>query len=100
MNKNQKPSEMVIPSIRKCCWCGKPKKRGKGKSCMVSVSGLGKRYYWNCGCLDNYSFTEFTDTEIGEIVQEIAYKQHHEEQADDYLEKIYILREWLLRQSA
>ena len=41
-----------------------------------------------------------SDTEIGEIVQEIAYKQHHEEQADDYLEKIYILREWLLRQSA
>ena len=61
MNKNQKPSEMVIPSIRKCCWCGKPKKRGKGKSCMVSASGLGKRYYWNCGCLDNYSFTEFTE---------------------------------------
>jgi hypothetical protein len=40
------------------------------------------------------------DEEIGRIVQEIAYKQHHEEQADDFLEKVWILKNWLLRQSA
>lgn len=42
------------------------------------------------------SFSEpVSDKDIGEIVNEIAYKQHCEEQADDFLEKIWKLKEWL-----
>jgi len=46
---------------QRCCWCGTLKKRGVGKSSMLSASGFGHRFYWNCGCLDNYSFHEFTE---------------------------------------
>jgi len=54
-NPNRKP-------IRKCCWCGKLREKGeKGKSCMLSAPGMGRRFYWNCGCLDNYNFHEFTE---------------------------------------
>jgi len=59
----------VRPPIKKCCWCGiikNPKKRGIGKSCMLSAPGVGKRYYWNCGCLDSYNFHEFTELLFGE----------------------------------
>lgn len=51
----------VFP-IRKCCWCGKIRKKGEiGKSCRISSSNIGRKYYWNCGCLDSYNFNEFTE---------------------------------------
>ena len=36
-----------------------------------------------------------TDDEIGELVKGIAYTQHHEEQSEDFLEKVWIVKEWL-----
>ena len=41
----------------------------------------------------NYGGT--TDDEIGELVKNIAYTQHHEEQSEDFLEKVWIIKEWL-----
>jgi len=36
-----------------------------------------------------------SDEEIGKIVEQIAYKQLHEEQADDFLEKVWILKNFV-----
>jgi hypothetical protein len=36
-----------------------------------------------------------TDDDIGKIVQKIAYEQLHEEQCDDFIEKIWIVKNWL-----
>jgi len=38
-----------------------------------------------------------TDSQIEEMVNEIAYKQHHEEQADDFLEKLWIAKEHIAK---
>ena len=38
---------------------------------------------------------EVSDEEIGILVNEIAYKQHHEEQSDDFLEKVWIVKKWI-----
>lgn len=32
------------------------------------------------------------DNEVGNIVDKIAYKQYHEDQADDFLEKVWMLK--------
>lgn len=34
------------------------------------------------------------DELIGDLVNEIAYKQHHVEQAEDFLEKVWIVKEF------
>lgn len=36
-----------------------------------------------------------SDENIGELVEEIAYKQHHEDQGDDFIEKVWKVKEWL-----
>ena len=37
------------------------------------------------------------DEVIGEIVKEIAYNQKAEDQADDFIEKVWLLKEWLIK---
>jgi len=41
------------------------------------------------------NYGSVSDDEIGELVKDIAYTQHHEEQSEDFLEKVWIIKEWL-----
>ena len=38
---------------------------------------------------------EVNDDSIGQIVQRIAYTQLSEDQSDDFIEKVWLLKEWL-----
>lgn len=42
----------------------------------------------------NRIFNSFTDEGIGEIVEKIAYHQLAEEQADDFIEKVWIVKDF------
>jgi hypothetical protein len=37
-----------------------------------------------------------SDEEIGKVVERIAYKQLHEDHGDDFLEKVWILKNFLI----
>ena len=43
----------------------------------------------------NQLFKKIPDEEVGKIVEKIAYSQLAEEQSDDFIEKVYLLREFL-----
>lgn len=36
-----------------------------------------------------------SDEDVGRLVKGIAYTQHHEEQSEDFIEKVWIVKEWL-----